>query len=145
MRIEKTSETDFKIYIYADIMNTDDLLHDTGRFIKSLKKKLHLIGFYKVLVCKKKFGIFIILEKLEDSYYKGALDLKVVVLDELDVYFKTEDYFILKENQNIRFLDSYYYVLIDDYFDFSYDKFEFGDFVFGYDISKLLENNGIVI
>ena len=145
MKIEKTSETDFKIYIYADIMNTDDLLHDTGRFIKTLKKKLHLIGFYKVLVCRKKFGIFIVLEKLEDSYYKGALDLKIVILDDLDVYFKTKDYFIIEGNQNIRFFNHDYYVLVDECFNPSYDKFEFGDFVFGYDISKLLENSGIVI
>lgn len=140
MKIERTSDTDFKIYVYADIIDSDDLLKGIGRFVKSLKKKLHLIGFYKILVCKNSLGIFIILEKLEDSYYKGALDLKIVILDDLDVYFKTDDYFMVSEYQNIRFFNHNYYVLVDDNFSSIYDRIEFGDLVFGYDISKLLEN-----
>lgn len=144
MKIERVTETDYKLYIYSKILDKDNFSEDIKSFLKKIQKKLKLNGFYKVVACFKSCGLFIILNKMEDSFYKNSLDLRVVIDDDLDVYFKTKDYFILEGLDKVRYFESYYYGLVDNSFKKIFEKVEFGDFVFGYEITELL-NNGIVI
>ena len=59
------------------------------------------------------------------------LDLKIIIENEEEVYFKTEDYFLIKELNSIKYNDKYYYGLVDDSFDKILEKVEFGEFIFG--------------
>lgn len=144
MKIEKVTETDYKLYIYSNILDKNNFTNEIKEVIKKVQKKLKLNGFYKVVTCFRKCGVFLYLSKIEDSFYKNSLDLRIVVDEDVDVYFKTADYFIVNDVNTVRYYDGYYYGLVDDSFDKIIEKVEFGDFVFGYDITELL-NNGVVI
>ncbi len=144
MKIEQISENDYKLYIYSNRLDKDNFTGEIKKLIKNIQKKLNLSGFYKVTACFKDCGLFLHLLKIEDSFYKNSLDLRIVMDEELDVYFKTKDYFMIKDINMVRYFEDYYYGLVDDSFDKILEKVEFGDFVFGYDITELL-NNGIVI
>lgn len=144
MKIEKVSETDYKLYIYSKLLDKNNFTSEIKEFIKKVQKKLKLNGFYKVITCFRNCGVFLHLLKVEDSFYKNALDLRIVMDEEADVYFKTDDYFTVDDISTVKYYDGYYYGLVDDSFDGIIEKVEFGDFVFGYDITEML-NNGIVI
>lgn len=140
MKIEKISNTDYKLYIYSNKLDEKNLNDDIKLIIKKVQKKLKLKGFYKVIACFKSCGLFLHLIKMEDSFYKNTLDLRIVIEDDLDVYFKTSDYFILKTLNKIKYFENCFYGLVDDSFDELIEKVEFGDFIFGYDVAELLEN-----
>ena len=72
---------------------------------------------------------YIELKRIGDSFYKNTLDLKIEVIDS-NVYYKTTDYFIIKNLSNIRYKDGMFYCVVDDSFDEILEKVEFGDFVF---------------
>ena len=128
MKIERINDTDYKIYYYKDIGDSS-LYDEVKEIIKSIQKRLKLKGFYKVLVINKNIGLFIELKRIEDSFYKNTLDLKIEIKD-LDVYYKTTDYFVIKDMPDIRYKDGMYYCKVDDSFDEILEKVEFGDFVF---------------
>ncbi len=128
MKIEKLNESDYKIYYYKSIDNK--ILYDEVKsIIRKIQKRLKLNGFYKVIVINKNIGLFIQLKRVEDSFYRNTLDLKIEVKD-LDVYYKTSDYFVIKELSNIKYKDGMYYCIVDDSFDGILEKVEFGDFIF---------------
>lgn len=129
MKINKINDTDYKIYYYKSIINEESLYNDIKELVKKIQKRLKLKGFYKVLVINKKIGLFIELKRIEDSFYKNTLDLKIEIIDS-NVYFKTPDYFIIKDLSNIRYKDGMFYCVVDDSFDEVLEKVEFGDFVF---------------
>ena len=128
MKIEKLNESDYKIYYYKSIDNK--ILYDEVKsIIRKIQKRLKLNGFYKVIVINKNIGLFIQLKRVEDSFYRNTLDLKIEIKD-LDVYYKTSDYFVIKELSNIKYKDGMYYCIVDDSFDGILEKVEFGDFIF---------------
>lgn len=129
MKINKINDTDYKIYYYKSSISEESLYDDIKELIKRIQKRLKLKGFYKVLVIIKKIGLFIELKRIEDSFYKNTLDLKIEVIDS-NVYYKTTDYFIIKNLSNIRYKDGMFYCVVDDSFDEILEKVEFGDFVF---------------
>lgn len=128
MKIERLNESDYKIYYYKSIDNK--VLYDEVKdLIKSVQKRLKLKGFYKALVINKNIGLFIQLKKIEESFYKNTLDLKIEIKD-LDVYYKTEDYFVIKGLSDIKYKDGMFYCVVDESFDKILEKVEFGDFIF---------------
>lgn len=129
MKIERVNNTDYKIYYYRDIIEEKDI----KELIKKIQKRLKLNGLYKVIVIKKKIGLFLELKRLEDTFYRNTLDLKIEVRDS-NVYFKTTDYFIIKDLSLVKYKDGIYYCIVDDSFDGILEKVEFGDFIFGNDI-----------
>ena len=128
MKIEKINDTDYKIYYYKSIDNKS-LYDEVKELIKKIQKKLKLKGFYKVIVINKNIGLFIELKRIEDSLYRNTLDLKIEIVDS-EVYYKTTDYFVIKNYSNIKYKDGMYYCIVDDSFDEILEKVEFGDFVF---------------
>ena len=141
MKIEKISDSDYKIYVF-DNYDENDIVNFVKNIIKKMQYRLNIKGFYKVIVTVKKIGLFLKLVKLDESYYKDTLDLKIIFDNNILVYFKTKDFFIINDFNNIRFLDGYYYVLIDNSFDNIIDKIEYGEFIF--DNTNFI-NNGIVV
>lgn len=129
MKIDKIGPNDYQLYIYK--YNKELSEQEVRELLKKLQDKLKLKGFYRVIVCNKKIGTFIELLKIEDSYYKRVLDLKIIIENGEEVYFKTEDYFLIKELNSIKYNDKYYYGLVDDSFDKILEKVEFGEFIFG--------------
>ena len=107
MKIDKIGPNDYQLYIYK--YNKELSEQEVRELLKKLQDKLKLKGFYRVIVCNKKIGTFIELLKIEDSYYKRVLDLKIIIENEEEVYFKTEDYFLIKELNSIKYNDKYYY------------------------------------
>ncbi len=135
MKIEKINETDYKIYYYKNKLDEKSLYNDIKELIKKIQKKLKLNGFYKVIAINKKVGLFIELKRLEDAFYKNVLDLKIEIKDD-NIYYKTTDYFLIKDLRDIRYKDGMYYCIVDDDFDEILEKVEFGDFVFDLDNIK---------
>lgn len=144
MRIEKTSDTDYKLYVYTNEIDEDNICSEVKEIVKKLQRRLRLKGFYKVLTYFKFNILFLQLIKIEDSFYKNTLDLRIVLIEELNVYFRTEDYFVVEDVNVVRYLDKNYYALVDDSFDVIFKKFEFGDLVFGYDVEDLLTNSVVI-
>lgn len=136
MKIYKLNDGNYKVYYYKDNDEVKEI-------IKRIQKRLKLNGFYKVLVINKKIGLFIELKRIEDNFYKNTLELKIDVIDS-DVYFKTKDYFVIKDLSNIRYKDEMYYCIVDESFDEILEKVEFGDFVFGYDIDDIMNNTYVI-
>lgn len=128
MKIEKIGDTNYKIYYYGSI-NTDSLYDEVKNLIKRIQKRLKLKGFYKAIVVNKNIGLFIELKRVEDSFYRNTLDLKIEIKD-FDVYYKTTDYFIIKDLSHVKYKDGMYYCIVDESFDDILEKVEFGDFVF---------------
>ena len=136
MKIYKLNDGNYKVYYYKDNDEVKEI-------IKRIQKRLKLNGFYKVLVINKKIGLFIELKRIEDNFYKNTLELKIDIKDS-DVYFKTKDYFVIKDLSNIRYKDEMYYCIVDESFDEILEKVEFGDFVFGYDIDDIMNNTYVI-
>ncbi|MBQ6323963.1 MAG: hypothetical protein IJI22_03925 [Bacilli bacterium] len=141
MRIEKITDTDYKICILFKIV--DDYEKNIERIIIKLRKKLNLCGFYKVYMIIRDFGIFLILKKVDNSYYRDVLNIKFIKSDNLNVYFVTKDYFILDREKEILYYNGYYYSLVDSAVDVIRIS-EFGTFVFGECLNKILEEAVIV-
>ncbi len=138
MKIDRISDTDYRLYIFADKIDKDIVSDEIKKIVKKLQKKLKLRGFYKVITSLKDCGLFLQLVKIEDSFYRDTLDLRIVFEDDLNVYFKTNDYFIVDCSNIIRYFDENYYALVDDSFEKIIEKVEFGDFVFGSDVDEML-------
>ena len=128
MKIERLNESDYKIYYYKNIDNKA-LYDEVKELIKGIQKRLKLKGFYKAIVINKNIGLFIQLKKIEETFYKNTLDLKIEIKD-LDVYYKTEDYFVINGLSNIKYKDGMFYCVVDESFDKILEKVEFGDFIF---------------
>lgn len=141
MKIDKINDTDYKIYIfkYNEAMNIDIV----KVLINKLKDKLKLSGFYRVIVINKKIGTFIEIVRIEKSFYKNVLDLKIII-EEDKVYFKTDDYFKIKDMNNIKYHNNNYYVLVDDSFSDIIEKVEFGEFIFGDGELSLIDNSEVI-
>ena len=92
----------------------------------------------KVFV-NKKIGFFIDVIKLDDNEYSNIVDLKIIVSNDVKVYFKTSSYDILPKGINIYFLEDYYYCDVNDIFNI-YSIFEFGEYIYGDDIDYVLNN-----
>lgn len=135
MKIERISDSDYIVYYYEKY-DKDNIFDSVKNIIKKLQNKLNLKGFYKITYSNKKVGLFIKVTKFEESYYRSTLDLKIVDED-FDVYFKTNDYFIVNKASVVKYYDRNYYALVDDFFEEILEKVEFGNFVFGSDLDVL--------
>lgn len=144
MNIQIESIDNIKIYVYKNINIEEDIRSAIKKIINKLKDYLELKGYYKVYVYYRKIGLFLNLIRVEDSLCKEGLDLSLILDDNNLVYYKTTNYSLIKKLNNIKYLDGYFYCIIDDYFDKILEKVEFGEFVFGYGSNKLLKNSLLI-
>lgn len=150
MKIEALTKDNYrffinKLLIKINLENKEDIIDYVKEIILKKKKTLNLRGFYKVIVyVNKKCGLFMELVKLEDSNYFNNLDLRVIVNLEADVYFETEDFFLIKKALEIRYNAGLFYCLVDDSFDEKFEKAEFGKYIFGDDVINMLAKSIIL-
>ena len=126
--------------IHYNIDNID-IYNSVGDIIKSLKNRLKLDGYYKVEVCNKKIGTFIIIKLIEKSLYSDVLDLEIELLDNIDIYYKTDNYYKILEFNNIWYYNNMYYCLINDDISNIIDMIEFGDLIIGNKYLDFICNN----
>ena len=138
LRIESYGKNDYKIFINSsytkdlDYLNKDEVIGFIKLFILKLKNKLSLRGFYKIRVYpKNKIGIFLDITKLDDIDLSNNLDLRVMIRYDEEYYFETDDYDVIKECNDIRYMDGLFYCVVDDSFDRILEKVEFGRFIYG--------------
>lgn len=151
MKIEIYSKGIYKIFInkeiikVVDLNNRDSIVKCVKNILYKLKTRLGLNGFYKIKVFPhEKIGLFLEVIKLDDSDYSNSLDLRVVVYMEDKFYFETADYFVIEKCNDKRYMDGLFYCLVDDSFEDVLAKVEFGKFIYGKEVNKVL-NNGIVL
>ena len=150
MNIKLTSKDTYKFYINkllfkGDLNDKEQIIDFVKQIILKKRKSLNLRGFYKVLVyVNKEIGLFIDMTKLEDSSYFNNLDLRVIVNNPSDIYFETEDYFLISDYKDIRYYNGKYYTLVDDCFDKIMEKIEFGRFIYGEEVINVLANSTIL-
>ena len=87
-------DRDFFLFINNKYANCLDSREDIIQFIKdkivSLKTRLNLKGFYKVLVFyDEKVGFFVEGKKLDEIDYSNSLDLRILIMG-YDIYFETQ-------------------------------------------------------
>lgn len=151
LRIESYGKNDYKIFINSsytkdlDYLNKDEVIGFIKLFILKLKNKLSLRGFYKIRVYpKNKIGVFLDITKLDDIDLSNNLDLRVMIMYDEEYYFETDDYDVIKECNDIRYMDGLFYCVVDDSFDRILEKVEFGRFIYGKEVINLLNNSKVL-
>lgn len=144
MRIEKVTDTDYKISLIFNI-DSSSMKEKIEQIILKLKKTLKLNGFYKIFMRAYSFGVFLIICRVDSSYYGDTLNIKFIDDKKINVYYRTKDYFLIKDREDLLYYNGYYYLLVDDsIIDNIIGIVDFGDFVFGKDIDKILTNAIVV-
>lgn len=150
MKVEIVSSEEFSIFVnslYAKITNYSDREEIIGvvkDIITKYKNKLKLRGFYKIKVyLDEKVGLFLDGVRLECLERLDAIDLRVVVYFDEDIYFKTDDYFVISDVSKIIYFDGNYYCKVKDILDII-KVIEFGEFVYGDYIEDMFYNGCLI-
>lgn len=151
VRIRKISNEVYEVFINdvlidEDIYNKKDDLID---FIKDkmikVKTKINICGFCKVKVYYRRgVGIFLEIIRFDDSTSSSVMDLRILVMENEKIYFETDDYDVIKNCNDKRYKDGMFYCIVDDYFEEILEKVEFGNFIYGKDVVKVLNNSEIL-
>ncbi len=113
MKIKYENE-DYYIYITKEQIDFD--LNNKEKLVDYIKKtiirlkvfyNIHLQGFYKLYVYpNEKYGIILKIICLDDIDI-DTIDLRIMIKRGINLYLKTEDYFIFKD-KNLYYNDYYY-------------------------------------
>lgn len=127
-----------------DIRDKKELEIYLKKLIVLLKKKkidiksgLYLARIYE----NKKFGLIIELENIEElELFNDMIDLKILIYDNVEIYLKMSDYFLIMDVDKL-YLDEYYYVNIDtiDNHKLIYLS-EFCEYVYGDELESILKH-----
>ncbi|MBQ8472180.1 MAG: hypothetical protein IJ501_01610 [Bacilli bacterium] len=82
-------------------------------FIRLIKYyKLKINGIYEVLVYENKsYGTILEIVKLEELlFHPDLIDIKVKIFKDINIYLKTNNYFILDKFKDIYYKDNNYYI-----------------------------------
>ena len=82
-------------------------------FIRLIKYyKLKINGIYEVLVYEnKKYGTILEIIKQEELlFHKDLIDIKVKIFKDVNIYLKSDNYFIFDKFKNIYYKDNNYYI-----------------------------------
>jgi len=139
MKIEvKEDKTIVYLYKYELSFDNIEKLNKEIKniFIKLIKVyNLDLHGFLKVYVyCNKIYGYVLEIETLYNDSDFEAVDLKLVIYENCEFYFKTDDYFLVNDFNKVYYDEDYFYVNLKD---LNIIKFiEFGEIVYDFDKKK---------
>lgn len=126
MNITIIDDNKFDIYVNnlyinfnSDSNDNDNELYDNlKKILINVRKKyaLNIFGFYEVDIfyVENYATILKFVKKDEDSIMYKNVDLKIIEHDSNNVYFKFEDFFLLKYFKKIRFCNGYYYGNVND-------------------------------
>ena len=144
MKIEKANSKDYYISIYSSSIKEDTIDRDIKELFQKLQKRISLKGFYKINVIPKEFGLFLEVIKIEDAFYSSTLDLKIEIQKEKEVYFQTEDYFLLNPSFPIFYYENNYYGIIDTSSKEIIKMIEYGEFIFGEKLKNRIQKGQLV-
>ena len=136
MMYMKINFIDDKIIVYLrDTFFKDDIKSATDD-IKNIFVKLityyHLkiSGLYEVFAYEnKKYGTILEIIKKEDLFNPDIIDIKIKLFKNDNFYFKTKDFFIISNYNNIYYDNNYYYININN-IDNIINIIEFGDIIY---------------
>lgn len=151
MKIEMCGKDIYNIFVCKDyVKNIDyfvreDIVKCVRDIIYKLKLRLGLRGFYKIKVFPQgKIGLFLEVIKLDESDFSSSLDLRIVVYMDEKIYFETDDYYKIENCNDKRYLEGSFYCIVDDDFEPVLEKVEFGRFIYGKEVNKILNNSLIL-
>ena len=144
MKIERISDESYHVYVYSFDGTLETLKESISDLMKIIQKRIKISGFYRVIACLKSIGLFLQIIPLDHSLYKDTLDLKIELDHSFDVYYCCDDYFLIKDCFSVKYFNGKFYALVDDSFDKIMEKVEFGDFVFGEEFLKGLDNAFVI-
>ena len=132
----KIETFDNKLIIYLrDYFFLDNIKHITEK-IKNIINRLfnyyniELSGVYEVIIFEnKKYGSIIEIIKKEDLFNPRIIDVKVKILKNIEMYFKTKDYFIISNYSSIYYDNNDYYININNIDDMN-KIIEFGNIIY---------------
>ncbi len=92
----------------TSLENKEKLVEYIKEVIINLKAyyDITLQGFYKIYAYQSKYGLILRIICIEDLDFE-TIDLKIVIRHDIDIYLKTDDYFIFQD-KNL-FYEDYYY------------------------------------
>ena len=92
--------------------------------------KIELSGLYEVMIYdNKKYGSILEIIKKEDLFNPHVIDIKLKLFKDKDFYFKTNDFFILSNYNNIYYDNNDYYININNIDDIN-KVIEFGNILY---------------
>ena len=146
MKIEKLDQKSYKIFINnlylkdVDFSDKENMVQSIKSIIKKLRLRLGLRGFYKVKVFpNSKIGVFLEIIQLEDIDFSNNLDLRVILFNDEQFLFETDDYFLIDQCSDVKYYDGKFYCFIDDDFDEILEKVEFGRVLYGKEVLSVLD------
>lgn len=101
-----------------DISNEKDLEILLTKVLLTLKNRydLKLSGLYSVdIYINDNIGAFIYIKKSDTFIQYKDIDLKIKIFRDSIFYFKTADFEIVKNKNNIYFYNEYYYIDINEF------------------------------
>lgn len=126
------------VYLYKYQLSFDDIEKVNKEikniFIKLIKVyKLDLQGYLKVHVyCNKIYGYVLEIESLYTDSDFEAVDLKLVIYDNCEFYFKTDDYSMIESHDKIYYDGNSFYVNIAK-LDNLINYIEHGEIIYNFD------------
>ena len=122
MRLEVIDNDNYKVYINSFYMDDFDINNNSelGKYIKEIILKIKKIynivleGFYEVHVYILKYLGLIVEIKNIDRYVSKTIDLKIIVHSDEELYLQIHDYDLLDNYDDLKYLDNYFYINIDD-------------------------------
>ena len=124
MKIKVQDSDKIILYLYNYFFKTEEkdiIVREIKKIFIRLIKNYHfkIGGIYDVLVYENKdYGTILEIEKKEELLFNPDLiDIKVRIIKDIDFYYKTSDYFIIQNYNNIYYQDNYYYLKINNNLD----------------------------
>ena len=124
MKIQVQDSDKIILYLYNYFFKSEEkdiIVREIKKIFIRLIKNYHfkIGGIYDVLVYENKdYGTILEIEKKEELLFNPDLiDIKVRIIKDIDFYYKTSDYFIIENYNNIYYQDSYYYLKLNDKLD----------------------------
>ena len=121
MRLE-IIDNDYLVYLNSSYIDDFDINNNSelGKYIKDIILKIRKIyniileGFYEVHVYTLKYLGLIVEIKNIDRYVSKTIDLKIIVHNDEDIYLKIEDYELIDNYTDVKYLDNYFYLKMDN-------------------------------
>lgn len=138
MILKEFCEDFYELYIKEDIISVIDISNKSAleKLIKNVTFKLKNIyditinGIYSLkLYISSGYGAFIVASKLDSLFSKDSIDFRVEIILNCTFYYKTDDFFMVKDSKTIYAYNNYYYIEIEN-LKRKIDYCEFGEIVY---------------
>ena len=121
-----------KFFYNGDLKNINEVEMILKKVLRLFNYKYNISfnGLFDVdIFLNKKVGMFINFKKNNSILFSKNTDLKINIINNCDFYFKTLDFEIIEDLNEIYYNEGYYYVNIDKLCNLD-NYIEFGDFLY---------------